>query len=52
MHEFWYDYVKPKGIKRDYIYNDIAKDVEIRFHTSNYELEYSSIDRPLPEGKN
>ena len=26
---------------------DIAKDVETRFYTSNYELE-----RPLPKGKN
>ena len=30
-----------------YIYKDIAKDIETRFDTSNYEL-----DRPLPEGKN
>ena len=29
------------------IYTDIAKDVETRFDTSNYEL-----DRPLPKGKN
>ena len=34
-------------IKTDDIYNDIAKDVETRFDTSNYEL-----DRPLPKGKN
>ena len=33
-------------IKTD-IYKDIAKDVETRFDTSNYEL-----DRPLPKGKN
>ena len=30
-------------IKTDVIYKDIAKDVETRFDTSNYELE-----RPLP----
>ena len=29
------------------IYKDITEDVEIRFDTSNYEL-----DRPLPKGKN
>ena len=34
-------------IKTDDIYKDIAEDVEIRFDTSNYEL-----DRPLPKGKN
>ena len=34
-------------IKADYIYKDIAQDVETRFDTSNYEL-----DRPLPKGKN
>ena len=34
-------------IKTDDIYNDIAKDVETRFDTSNYEL-----NRPLPKGKN
>ena len=33
--------------KTDDIYKDIAKDIEIRFDTSNYEL-----DRPLPKGKN
>ena len=33
--------------KTDDIYTDIAKDVETRFDTSNYEL-----DRPLPKGKN
>ena len=36
-----------KHIKTDYIYKDIAEDVETRFDTSNYEL-----DRPLPKGKN
>ena len=32
-------------IKKEYIYEDNAKDVEVRFDTSNYELE-----RPLPKG--
>ena len=35
-------YMKTKDI-----YSDIVKDVEIRFDTSNYEL-----DRPLLKGKN
>ena len=34
-------------IKINEIYKDIAKDIETRFDTSNYEL-----DRPLPKGKN
>ena len=34
-------------IKTDYIYKDVAENVETRFDTSNYEL-----DRPLPKGKN
>ena len=60
MYDFWYDYVKLKYFEKaklycmdmvslyttDYIYKDIAKDVETRFDTSNYEL-----DRPLPKGK-
>ena len=33
--------------KTDDKYKDIAEDVEIRFDTSNQEL-----DRPLPKGKN
>ena len=33
--------------KTDYIYKDIADDVETKFDTSNFE-----IDRPLPKGKN
>ena len=33
-------------IKTDDMYQYIAKDVETRFDTSNYEL-----DRPLPKGK-
>ena len=34
-------------VKTDDIYKDIAKNVETRFDTSNFE-----IDRPLPKGKN
>ena len=34
-------------IKTEDIYTDIAKDIEPRFETSNYEL-----DRPLPKGMN
>ena len=34
-------------IKTDYIYKDIAEDVETKFDTPKYEL-----DRPLPKGKN
>ena len=33
--------------KADYIYIEIAEDVELRFDTSNFEL-----DRPLLKGKN
>ena len=61
MCEFWYDYVKLEHcekakivlyrqfhcIHKDDIYKDIAKDVETRSDTSNYEL-----DRPLPKRKN
>ena len=62
MYEFWYDYVKQKIVekfcymdtnsfivymKTDDIYKDIAKDVETRFDTSDYEL-----DRPFPKEKN
>ena len=39
-------------IKTDDIYKDIAEDVEIRFDTSNYELECNSTDRTLPKEKN
>ena len=39
-------------IKTDYIYEDIAEDVETRFDTSNYELECNSTERPIPKGKN
>ena len=37
-------------IKAYDIYEDIAKDVEIRFDT-NYEIECNSIDKPLPKNK-
>ena len=62
MFEFWYDYVKPKHnekelcymdkdsfinhVKNEDIYEDIAKDVEERFDTWNYEL-----DKLLPNGR-
>ena len=49
MYDFWYDYVKPKCgekadsflvyIKTDDIYKDVAKGVEIKFDTLNYELD-------------
>ena len=39
-------------IKTDDIYKDITWDVEARSDTSNYELEWNSIDRPLSKGKN
>ena len=51
MHEFWYDYIKPKyqdnAKKTEDVYEDIADDVEKRFDASNYE-----VNRPLPRGKN
>ena len=34
-------------IKTDYIYKDIAEDVESRLDTSNY-----GLDKPLPKEKN
>ena len=43
MHEFWYDYAKPKYHD---VYEDIANDVEKRFDTSNYE-----VNIPLSTGK-
>ena len=62
MYEFWYDYLKPKYREKaklcymdtdsfivyveEDIYWDIAKDVHIRFDTSNYES-----DRPSAKGK-
>ena len=39
-------------IKTDDIYKDIAEDVGTRLDNSNYELKCSSIERPLPKGKN
>ena len=39
-------------IKIDDIYKGIAENVERRFDTSNYELVCSSVERPLPKGKN
>ena len=39
-------------IKTDDIYKYIAEDVETRFDISNYELEWNSIDKPFPKGKN
>ena len=60
MYEFWYDYInlkygeKSKVCKLDIdnfivhdIYKDIAKDVDTRFETSNFQL-----DRTLPKGRN
>ena len=63
MHEFWYDYVKPKyGENKTLCYMDTGSfivhwktknsykdiaDIETRFHTSNFKLA-----RPLPKGKN
>ena len=59
-YEFWYDYAKPRyceKVKWCYIdtdsfivykkTDDMTKDVETRFDTSNYELE-----GPLPKGIN
>ena len=39
-------------IKTDDIYKDNAEDVETRFDTWNYELEFNSIERPFLKGKN
>ena len=38
--------------KIDDIYKNIAKDVERKFDTSNYESECNSFERPLPKEKN
>ena len=38
-------------IKTDDIYITIAKNVQTKFDTSNYELGCNSIGRPLPKGK-
>ena len=56
MYKIWYDYVKPKYgetkqcfmdrdslkfyMKAQDIYSDIAKDVEVRFDTANYESNW------------
>ena len=37
-------------IKTNDIYKDIAENVETRFDTSNYKLQWTFIDRPLPNG--
>ena len=37
--------------KTDDIYNNISEDLETKYHTSNYELECNSIERPLSKGK-
>ena len=34
-------------VETDYIYKDVAENVETKFDTSNFE-----INRPLPKGKN
>ena len=39
-------------INTDDIYKDVAEDVETRFDTSTYELEFNSNDRLLSKGKN
>ena len=61
MYESWYNYIKYQNnanicymdtdgfiinIKTEYVYEDIADDVEKRFDISNYE-----VNRPLPTGK-
>ena len=38
-------------IKANDVYRDIAEDAEIRFHTSNYELECNSINGTWPKRK-
>ena len=40
-----------KYIKLNDIYKGTEEVFQTRFNTSNYELECSSIDRPLPKGK-
>ena len=39
-------------IKTHDIYKDVAKGVETKFDISNYELDYNSIEKPFPKGKN
>ena len=38
-------------MKTNDIYKDIAENVETRFHTLSYALEWNYIDRPMPKGK-
>ena len=60
MYEFWYDCVKQKKkaklcyidtdsfivhIRTDDNYEDIAEDLEIRFDTSNYELDHCLTEK-------
>ena len=52
MYEFWYDCAKPNMVKKpncfivyiktDDIYKNNAEDVESRFGTLNYELDWPS----------
>ena len=53
MYDFLRHYVKAKiwYLQKQMIFTKIAGDVETRFDTSNYELECSSIQGPLPKGK-
>ena len=39
-------------IKTEYVYKDIAEDVETRFDTSNNGQYQIVLDRLLPKGKN
>ena len=64
MHEFWYDYVKPKyGEKAKlgymdadsfivYIKNMISIKTLQMFHETRFETSNYELDRPLPTGKN
>ena len=38
-------------IKTDDIYKDFVEDIETKFDTWNYELEYNFIETPLPKEK-
>ena len=60
IHEFWHEfcchYVKPKYgfilyLKTNGIYKDTAENVETRFDTSSYALEWNYIGRPMPKEK-
>ena len=47
MHEFWYDYVKPKygkNIKTEDICKDIAEDVELKIESKVNYLQKNKID--------